>query len=114
MLRALSAYYAHMPLLLIPLWFLALSVLSFVLMALDKRAAQNGGWRFAERTLLLWAFLGGGVGAKLAQNRLRHKTRKEPFGTLLNISFGANLVLMICLAIPEARGALSTLVEQAF
>lgn len=51
----------------------------------DKRQAQAGGWRVSERALLFVALLGGWVGAKLAQRRFRHKTRKHPFATLLNL-----------------------------
>ena len=97
----------------IAIYFLALCLVSFALMFFDKRAARNGGWRIPERTLLFWAFLGGGLGAKLAQSRFRHKTRKEPFRTLLNISLGINLLLLICLAIPSVRHALLTIAEQA-
>ena len=85
------------------LWFVGLSFVSIVLMFLDKRAAQNGNWRVAERTLLLWAFAGGAVGAKLAQNRFRHKTRKQPFATLLNLALVCNVVLAIALLIPSVR-----------
>ena len=38
-----------------------------------------------EKTLLLLALLGGWPLAKLAQRRFRHKTRKQPFATLLNL-----------------------------
>lgn len=89
----------------IALWFAGLSVISFVLMGLDKRAAQNGGWRVAERTLLLWAFLGGAIGAKLAQRQFRHKTRKQPFATLLNLAVAGNLMLAVLFLVPKSQDA---------
>jgi len=58
---------------------------AFALFALDKHRAETGGWRVAEATLLTVALLGGSMGAKVAQRRLRHKTRKEPFRTRLNL-----------------------------
>ena len=54
----------------------------FSLFWFDKTQARNGDWRVRELTLL-GAALFGGVGAWFAQHLLRHKTRKEPFRTLL-------------------------------
>ena len=87
----------------VALWFAALSLLSFALMYFDKRAAQNDGRRVPERTLLLWAFVGGGIGAKLAQNRFRHKTQKQPFRTWLNVALIVNGLTAIMLCVPAFR-----------
>jgi uncharacterized membrane protein YsdA (DUF1294 family) len=92
-----------MTILHIALWFAAMTLLAFALMFFDKRAAENGGWRVPERTLLLWAFLGGAIGAKLAQSRFRHKTRKQPFGTLLNLALAINAAQAVLLLIPASR-----------
>lgn len=59
-----------------------LQAAAFCLFWFDKSQARNGDWRIRERTLLL-AALFGGIGAWFAQHLLRHKTRKEPFRTLL-------------------------------
>lgn len=58
--------------------------LAFWAFARDKRAAISGARRISEDRLLAIAFLGGSVGAKLAQRLLRHKIRTEPFRTHLN------------------------------
>ena len=60
----------------------ALSVVAFLLYRRDKGAARAGARRTRERTLHLAALLGGWPGALLAQDRLRHKTRKTPFQLL--------------------------------
>lgn len=74
----------------------------------DKAQARNGGWRVPESTLLLLAFFGGGLGAKLAQRRFRHKTRKQPFATALNMSAVAGLLLLAAIIVlPAGRGALA-------
>ena len=59
-----------------------LQLAAFSLFWLDKAQARGGGRRVRESTLLTVALFGG-VGALLAQRMLRHKTRKEPFRTLL-------------------------------
>lgn len=65
-----------------------LNVITFFLFWWDKRAAKQGDRRIRERTLLLFALMGGSLGAVTAQHLLRHKTRKQPFrGLLLAIAF---------------------------
>jgi uncharacterized membrane protein YsdA (DUF1294 family) len=75
---------------------LLVNLLAFLAFAIDKRRALQGEWRVPERTLLILATLGGWPGAKFAQVSLRHKTRKQPFGLLLNL---CGLILPIGLAI---------------
>ncbi|ABC90652.1 putative inner membrane protein [Rhizobium etli CFN 42] len=74
--------------------FLALNLIVFLVYFLDKQAARQGEWRISERTLLTLALIGGSLGAVAAQQILRHKTRKEPFRSIL----AAILILHAALA----------------
>ena len=67
----------------VPLWAIvlypAMSVATFFLYLLDKRAALAGTWRVRETTLLVAGLLGGWPGGAIAQQVLRHKNRKWEF-----------------------------------
>jgi uncharacterized membrane protein YsdA (DUF1294 family) len=56
---------------------------AFVLFMLDKYLAEERARRVPESTLLLVALVGGSAGAIAGQQYWRHKTRKEPFRTML-------------------------------
>jgi uncharacterized membrane protein YsdA (DUF1294 family) len=55
------------------------SLVCAVAYAQDKWAAQAGRWRVRESSLLLLGLVGGWPGAIVAQQLLRHKTRKPSF-----------------------------------
>lgn len=63
----------------------AVNTIAFLAFRLDKARAIAGARRIREDTLLFLAVMGGWVGAKIAQRRYRHKTRKQPFALLLNM-----------------------------
>ena len=52
-----------------------MNILSFTLMAMDKKAARKGKWRVPERTLFLFTALFGGLGGVLGMQVFRHKTK---------------------------------------
>ena len=80
-------------------FLIAVNILAFLAFRIDKRRAQQGQWRFSEGYLLCLALFGGWIGAKIAQRRFRHKTRKEPFRSLLNaVPFVWVLIAMLPVA----------------
>lgn len=70
------------------------SLITFWLYFKDKRAARRGAQRTPEKTLHLWAFLGGWPGALCAQQLLRHKSVKKEFRRVFWISVALNLAVL--------------------
>ena len=56
-------------------YLIAVNVLAFVLMGIDKRRAKQNAWRIPEKTLFLPAILGGALGGVAGMRLFRHKTR---------------------------------------
>ena len=76
-------------------YLLLVNAVAFLLMLVDKRKAVKKKWRIPEATLLLWAGLGGSVGALLGMYTFRHKTRHPKF----TIGIPAILIAQIALGV---------------
>jgi uncharacterized membrane protein YsdA (DUF1294 family)/cold shock CspA family protein len=61
---------------------IGLSVVTYLIYALDKMCARARDWRIPETTLQLLALAGGWPGAFVAQRRIRHKCAKLRFQIL--------------------------------
>ncbi|MFL0951786.1 DUF1294 domain-containing protein [Vibrio parahaemolyticus] len=83
-------------LLLIPV-YLILSTFTYLMFAWDKQAAQNGRWRTPENTLHFLSLIGGWPGALLAQFKLRHKSKKQPFKFMLWVTIALNVSCFVWL-----------------
>ena len=84
------------------LWgtYVAMSFATFIVYALDKRAARLGQWRVKESTLHGLALLCGWPGALLAQHLLRHKSAKPGFRRVFWLSVALNILAFVCLFTP--------------
>lgn len=58
-----------------PAYLLAVNLIEFCLMGLDKRRARREGRRVPERLFFLLAVLGGAAGGILGMRAFRHKTK---------------------------------------
>ncbi|MCU0892446.1 MAG: DUF1294 domain-containing protein [Sandarakinorhabdus sp.] len=76
---------------------LVVNIAAWAAFAIDKRRATAGRSRerIPEATLLGLALLGGSPAAWWAMQRLRHKTRKEPFKTSLLLITGVQIGLLL-------------------
>ena len=72
-------------------WYVALGLITYVMYAKDKAAAQSGQWRTSEMTLHILSALGGWVGALVAQTYLRHKSQKPEFRMAYYLTVVINL-----------------------
>ncbi|GEN27453.1 hypothetical protein HVA01_10990 [Halovibrio variabilis] len=75
----------------IAVFYAAVSVLAYSIYAIDKRAAMKHRRRVSEQSLHLLGVLGGWPGALLAQQHLRHKTRKTAFQLIFWLTVALNL-----------------------
>lgn len=75
----------------------AINLIAFTAMAADKQWAIDHKPRIPERVLLTLALAGGGPGAVAAQQWLRHKTKKQPFRTLLWVIVAVQIVATVAL-----------------
>ncbi|MDQ8973113.1 MULTISPECIES: DUF1294 domain-containing protein [Acinetobacter] len=85
---------------LVLLFISLMNAASYWFYAQDKEAAQNGQRRVPENTLHLLSFLGGWPAAWLAQQKLRHKTQKQPFRKIYFCTIFFNILLILWLISP--------------
>ncbi|MCL2352223.1 MAG: DUF1294 domain-containing protein [Firmicutes bacterium] len=78
-------------------YIIAVNVFAVTLTLLDKHAARLGSWRVKERTLLIFAVLGGSAAMYVTMRLARHKTRHAKFmiGIPVVIVLQAAAVLLI-------------------
>ena len=86
-----AVFVYNMPVFLFYL-YLVTSVFTFLIYAKDKRAARIHRWRTKESTLHTLALIGGWPGALIAQQKLRHKSRKIGF----QLAFWVTVVVNCC------------------
>lgn len=103
------AWFVHWVPAVVPLLYLAMSLITYALYAMDKSAAQHNQWRIQESTLHLFALLGGWPGALFAQDRLRHKSVKAQFRFVFWITVVLNLVALAWLLHSGKAEALNAL-----
>lgn len=87
--------------------YLMLSVITFLIYAHDKSAANKGAWRTSESTLHLFAIVGGWPGAMVAQSRLRHKSKKQSFIIVFWVTVIVNCSVLTWLLSPKGEKALA-------
>lgn len=88
------------------LWQIAMSIVSYVVYAWDKSSAQNKRWRTSEGTLHMFDLAGGWPGALLAQQVLRHKSKKPSFRFVFWVTVLLSVAMVVWLHTSEGRNLL--------
>ena len=91
-----SVFMDLLPFLVLPIYLLA-SAVSYLVYDKDKTAAQRHQWRIGEGTLLSLGLLCGWPGAFVAQQKLRHKSKKLSFQIVFWGTVVVNCVGLVCL-----------------
>jgi uncharacterized membrane protein YsdA (DUF1294 family) len=75
--------------------WVGINLVAFLAFGWDKRQSERQGSRIAERTLIGIALFGGALGALIGQQVFRHKTKKQPFRTLLWCAAVINMLVAL-------------------
>lgn len=89
--------------------FVSASFITYFVYAVDKSAAQRNDRRTPESTLHFLALAGGWPGALLAQQYLRHKSRKAEFRTVFWSTVILNILGFLILCSPLGHQLLASL-----
>jgi len=81
--------------------FLVVSIVTYFAYAKDKRAAMDGEWRVSEGTLHFLSLFCGWPGAVIAQQTLRHKTRKVDFRRVFWATVIINMAVFSWFHVPD-------------
>ena len=98
---------------LLVIYFIA-SITTFAAYAIDKSAAQRGAWRISESTLHLFSIIGGWPGAIFAQQKLRHKSRKQSFRFVFWVTVLLNLGAFSWLLTPDGAAMYELYINKVF
>lgn len=96
---------------LIVAFYLVASLVTFSIYAIDKNAAKKGAWRIAEAHLHLLALIGGWPGAMVAQQTLRHKSKKQEFRFVFWVTVILNCTGSIWLLTPQGTILIDSVIK---
>lgn len=81
------------PINLMVIYLIIINLTAFALMGIDKQKARKGKWRISEKSLFLFAILGGSPGGIMGMYYFHHKTKHWYF------RYGFPLILIIQIAL---------------
>jgi len=91
--------------------YIILSLVAFGMYKKDKSAAEWDEWRTPENTLHLISLIGGWPGALIAQNKLRHKSKKISFRVFYWVTVMINCGALAWLLTPDGSRKFKALIQ---
>jgi uncharacterized membrane protein YsdA (DUF1294 family) len=79
----------------VPLYFMLINFITYLVFAIDKRRTKIGLYQMSEAHLLSLVVFGGGIGAIVAQQRLDHMRENQSFGNKIAILIGLQIGAII-------------------
>ena len=80
---------------IIILYVVAVNVVSFLMMGIDKRKAVKRAFRIPESTLFVLAIIGGSIGSIIGMHLFRHKTRHWYFLYGMPVILALQVILIL-------------------
>jgi uncharacterized membrane protein YsdA (DUF1294 family)/cold shock CspA family protein len=96
----------------LPVYIAGISIVTFIVYAIDKAAAMRNAWRIPETTLHLLALVGGWPGALIAQQTIRHKSSKPSFQALFWVTVVLNCAAIAYFFTPDGGETLQPLLKE--
>jgi len=90
--------------------YIVASLFTFIMYTVDKSAAMKGVWRINESTLHLLSLVGGWPGALVAQQKLRHKSKKQSFRLVFWVTVLLNCGTFVWLFTPTGAAKIQSLI----
>lgn len=77
------------------IYLLAVNLVTFIFMGLDKRKAIKHKYRIPERTFWLLSLIGGAVGSLIGMNVFHHKTKHRSFVIGMPLILIVHIILLL-------------------
>lgn len=79
------------------IYLIAINIIAFLAMFIDKKKAEKGKWRIKVATLLVLALIGGSIGEIIGMYVFHHKTQKPRFFIGVPVIIVLQILLIIAI-----------------
>ena len=74
------------------LYLLAINIIGFFVMVIDKNKAKKGTYRISEKFIFILSLIGGSLGGYIGMYTVRHKTKHLKFTVGIPITIIINII----------------------